>query len=265
MTLLDWQRAFRAEIAASDEQGAPSSLGMAIYRDAYRGRLLAALASAFERTRAWVGEQAFDRAAAHYILTTPPTGWTLDAYGARFPDLLADLFAQNPEAAELAWFEWHLQQAFAAPDRPCLGAADLAQAALDPESWQVLRLYPAAGHASRRVQTGCLALWRALGQGDGTETDLTAPADPWLTVWRRDEQPHFRLLADDEHALLAALIAGRPLGEALAAAGAEAGDQAQARPGGWLAQWLDEGQFSGFALPQDDQTPLATTRRSALA
>lgn len=254
MTLLAWQRAFRAEIAASDEQGAPSSPGMAIYRDAYRGRLLAALASAFGRTRTWVGEQVFDLAAAHYILTTPPRGWTLDAYGAQFPALLADLFGQNPEAAELAWFEWHLQQAFAARDRPRLTAACLARAALDPEAWQSLRLYPAAGFASRRMQTGCLALWQALGRGDGADVDLAAPPTPWLTVWRRDEQPHFRLLADDEHALLTALAQGQLLGAALAAASAGAGDQAQARMGGWLAQWLDEGLFSAFAVPGRDRT-----------
>ena len=50
MTLLDTQRAFVAEITADDELP-PSSLGMEIYRTAYRGRLVDALMVSFERTR----------------------------------------------------------------------------------------------------------------------------------------------------------------------------------------------------------------------
>ena len=114
MSLLALQTEFHREIIADDDGMAPSSTGMAIYRDAYRGRLLAALETSFERTRRWTGEDTFTAAACHFILTHPPAGWTLDAYGADFPDLLAALFADDPEVAELAWLAWQMSQAFAA-------------------------------------------------------------------------------------------------------------------------------------------------------
>lgn len=264
MTLLAWQRSFRAEIAASDEDGPPGSTGMAIYRDAYRGRLAAALASSFERTRRWVGAEPFDIAAAHYILTRPPADWTLDSYGADFPALLSQLFAENPEADELAWFEWHLQQAFAARDRRSLDAGRLSAAALGSDGWHALRLFAAAGFACRRIETGCVALWQALATGDGGDADLAPPAHRWLTVWRQNDQPHFRLLADDEHHLLQSLLAGVPLGTALEQCpGSDGGDQAETRIGGWLAQWLGEGLFSDYAIADGAQSPRATTRRRA--
>lgn len=265
MSLLAWQRAFRAEIAASDDDGPPRSTGMAIYREAYRGRLAAALASSFERTRRWVGDEPFGTAAAHYILTHPPRDWTLDSYGADFPALLSDLFADNPEAGELAWFEWHLQQAFAAGDRPSLDAGRLAAAALDPQDWHALRLTPAAGFASRRIETGCVALWQALADGDGGRADAAAPADRWLTVWRHADQPRFRLLAEDEYALLTVVVAGVPLGTALADCSALADEQTETRIAGWLAQWLSEGILSDFAVTDGAQIPRSATRRSACA
>ncbi len=153
MSLLTLQSAFRAEIVADDEGLAPSSLGMAIYRDAYRGRLLAALESSFERTRRWVGEEAFTAAACHYILTHPPVSWTLDDYGGDFPELLETLFAKDPEVSELAWLEWHLSQAFAAPDTPTLDPAALAAACKTDAEWDCISFRMAAGYAMRPIAT----------------------------------------------------------------------------------------------------------------
>ena len=240
MSLAALQRAFIAEIAASDEDAPASSLGMEIYRQAYRGRLAAALEVSFERTRRWVGEESFAQAAAHYILTHPPHSWTLDAYGADYSALLDELFTENPEVGELAWLEWTLQQAFAAPDRAALDPAALAAAGLDEAQWTGLRFTMAAGYAARPVRTACLALWRALAEGEADGFD-PAPGE-WrrLVVWRRDHTPHFRLLDADEFAVLDALARERTLGEATAA-----GDPA--RLGEWLALWLGEGLFSGFS------------------
>lgn len=234
MTLLAAQRAFVAEIAADDDLPS-SSLGMAIYRNAYRGRLADALAVSFERTRRWVGEEMFELAAAHYILTHPPQSWTLDAYGADFPEALAELFADDPEVAEMAWLEWHMQQAYAAPDRATLTGEALAAAQPD---WEHLRLTPAAGVVWREVRHDLAALWHGLAD----PSDLAATDPAILLVWRKDLSPHFRLLDPAEFAALEPLLAGTSFGEAAN----QIGEADLARFGQWFAQWLSEGLFSAI-------------------
>lgn len=242
MTLLVDQTHFLAEVAADDDSP-PSSLGMEIYRNAYRARLIGALESGYERTKRWVGEEAFEAAAAHYILTRPPHSWTLDEYGAQFPEMLAELFAGDPEVAELAWLEWHMQQAFAARDLPELDAAQLGAAGLDEDGWNELRFTMAAGFTTRPVEHELAELWHGLAPGS-----TTAPAQPrraaqHLIVWRQALRPHFRVLDTSEFAVLERLAAGAALGAAGEAA------QSPEQLGQWLATWLSEGLFAEFRLP----------------
>lgn len=239
MSLLELQTAFRATIAASDEAEDALSPGMAIYRDAYRGRLLAALEASFERTARWAGAEAFAAAASHYILTDPPRGWTLDTYGAGFPALLASLFADDPEVAELAWLEWHMQQAFAAPDARELDPAALAAADYSECEWDRLGFDPAAGFAMRAIATDCVGLWAALAQC----TEFTpGPASlPCLLVWRSGLSPRFRSCDEDEFRALKDLNQGGTLGSIAESAAPD-------RLAAWLTRWLGEGIFSNAEL-----------------
>ncbi len=242
MTLLADQTRFLAEIAADDD-APPSSIGMGIYRNAYRARLISALESGYERTRRWVGEEAFEAAATHYILTMPPSSWTLDAFGAQFPDVLAQLFAGDGEVAELAWLEWQMQQAFAAPDLPELDAVRLAAAGLDEDGWNAVRFSMAAGFTARAVDYDLAALWQGLAP------DETAPpAQPHqLIVWRQALRPRFRLLDSREYTALALLAGGASLGAVGTKLEQSDGDAAQL--GEWLAIWLTEGLFADFDTP----------------
>ncbi len=252
MTLLADQTQFLAEIAADDD-APPSSLGMGIYRNAYRARLIGALESGYERTKRWVGEEAFEAAAAHYILTQPPSSWTLDAFGAQFPDVLAELFAGDGEVAELAWLEWQMQQAFAAPDLPELDAVRLAAAGLDEDGWNAVRFTMAAGFATRAVDHDLAALWHGLAPDETAPPAQPTRAAQQLIIWRQALRPRFRLLDPAEYAALALLAGGASLGAVSAALEQADGDAAQL--GEWLAIWLTEGLFADF------DTPLPTGER----
>jgi hypothetical protein len=243
MTLAVLQRAFLAEIAADDALP-PSSTGMAIYRNAYRGRLNDALASSFERTRRWVGDEVFDQAAAHYILTYPPHRWTLDRFGVGFPALLQTLFADDPEVAELAWLEWHLQQAFAALDAPVLTATHLVETSLSEDDWARLRFSPAPGFAARQVDFDVVTLWPLLRDEGAASAPARLQESGWLIVWRQEFSPHYRLLDPAEGAALAALAGGASFGDVAAHVGADSLPQF----GAWFAGWLGEGLFSAMDL-----------------
>ncbi len=243
MTLLADQTLFLAEIAADDD-APPSSIGMGIYRNAYRARLIGALESGYERTKRWVGDEAFEAAAAHYILTMPPSSWTLDAFGAQVPDVLAELFAGDGEVAELAWLEWQMQQAFAAPDLPELDAARLAAAGLDEDGWNELRFTMAAGFAARAVEHDLAGLWHGLAAGATSQRAQPPRTPQQLIVWRRALRPRFRLLDPAEYAALALLADGASLGAVGIALSQSGGNAAQL--GEWLAVWLTEGLFADF-------------------
>lgn len=241
MSLLELQTAFRDEIAAADDGIAPGSPGMEIYRNAYRSRLLGALESSFGRTRRWAGEDGFTAAACHYILENAPVSWTLDDYGIDFPALLQRLFADDPEVAELAWLEWHLSRAFAAPDMAELGPQAMASAGLSDEDWQHLKFTMAAGFAVRPIASNCTSLWLAMTAESDVDFAVEAVEGTWLVVWRRGLEPHFRILNAREYGALAVLADGGTLGRLAADADPEA-------LGGWLACWLGEGLFSSLRV-----------------
>jgi hypothetical protein len=191
----------------------------------------------FERTRLWVGEEAFTAAACHYILLNPPSGWTLDDYGDGFPAMLTILFAEDADVAELAWLEWHMQRAFAAPDQPELAADDLAQAGLRDDEWEHLRFVLAAGYAMRAIATDCVTLWEALADPAQMAAAQSLAGEAHLIVWRRGFSPHYRIIDSDEARLLRALADGQSFGLLAASANAE-------ELGAALATWLADGLLS---------------------
>jgi hypothetical protein len=81
MNLRARQRQVRDLLVAEQLDDAALDPGMAIYRNGYRMRLLEVLRAGFPRTHAWIGDDAFDAAARHYILQRPPSAFTLDDYG----------------------------------------------------------------------------------------------------------------------------------------------------------------------------------------
>lgn len=237
MSLAQLQRRFLGEITAADTQAAPSSAGMAIYRNAYRARLIDALGTSFERTRRWAGEDPFETAACHHILSCPPGSWSLDDYGHTFPKALETLFPGSSELAELAWLEWHMQRAFAAPDRPLLDPAELAARGLSEQAWAELQFTMAPGFAARPITTNCTELWALLAESDAEEFAVKAIEGQCLIVWRNGFSPHFRQIESAEFHALNQLAAGASLGEIA--------DENNVRSlGVWLALWLQDHLFS---------------------
>ncbi|MBC8058342.1 MAG: putative DNA-binding domain-containing protein [Rhizobiales bacterium] len=231
-------------LAGSAERRA---LGLGVYANAYRQRLVDVLADTFAKTCSVLGEMAFEAAALQFIADHPPTHRNLREFGAGFAEHLRETLPAQPEVAELALLDCALRRAFDGPDSAVLGAADLA--AVPPPAWAELTLTPVPTALLLRFAHNTVAVWQALD-------DDTAPpprtrgtvAIDWL-VWRKELQPHFRSLVPAEAALLQAMLAGASFAEACEQAAAAADDDITPLIGHCLRVWVDDGLLSAVSFP----------------
>lgn len=218
--------------------------GLAIYRNAYRARLVDALRETFPKTAQWVGDEAFAQAAGHYLILHPPTSWTLDMAGEAFVETLADLFASDPDVADLAWLEWAMHLAFTAPDHTPMDAAGFttATSAFGEDDWANMRLRFVPSLRIRALRSDCAALWQALDQEEPPAT-AAEPASPMhCIVWRDGLDPVFTLVPARNGHCLMHMRADSSFGDMCAAlAEAMPADQAAAEAGTMLGGWIGRG------------------------
>ena len=230
--------------------GERHAAGLAVYRNNYRSAVVEAIRATFERTEKLVGEGSFRRAAAHHCIVHPPSSWTLDLAGYGFAETCAELFANDPDVAELAALEWAMHVAFTARDTAPFDmvAFAAASAQFDEQDWAELKLEFLPGLAVVKAEHDLVRLWSSLaGEGETPEIErLDAPH--YAIVWREGERPVFVLRPLWEGGALIAMQAGVTYGEACAALVEELGEEtAIAEAGAMLARWLAEGIVAGIA------------------
>ena len=257
-TLADRQAAFLRSVLDEDAPlpegwGNSQTAGMSVYRGNYRSALVGALENTFERTARYVGEGPFKKVAAHHAIAHPPSGWTIEEAGSGFDATCAQLFANNPEVAELAWLEWAMLQVSNAPETQPFGASEFAPATAEfgDEDWMGLQIEFQPRASSREVRANLSALWIAL------EEDASADRpDPLLEtakgciVSREGELPTFQIVTTGSARAFDAMQSGASYGEAIMLlAGddpdAEAIQQAAVQAGAMLGEWLNEGLIVG--------------------
>lgn len=250
MSLAALQREFQARIVAEDDTShAEITVGLAVYRNAYRSRLVECLRTGFERTAIWIGEEAFTAAACHHVIVHRPRSWTLDAVGEGFEETLAALLPGDPEVAELAWLERSLLDVFTALDVEVFAPGTFAAQTngYTEIEWSALRLRLVPGIKTRVVTTDCVALLNSLEAGekalgwrlDGPQTAL---------VWRQDFRPRCRLLGPSEAAALASLAGGACFGALCELLVNDVGPHGISNAGIYLAQWLLDGLLQQESL-----------------
>jgi hypothetical protein len=246
MRLAQLQRDFRAWLVdASDDAarsfGAGAAAGLTVYQNNYRAQLVGCIEQSFPRVHAWLGDDAFLRAAITHIDSHPPGAWTLDVYARNFDETLTTLFPDNPDLHELAWIENALSEAFVAPDAEPVSIDALS--AIDWDSAQ-LRLSPSL--MSRAATTNADSIWTAL-QEEREPPDGEMLAEPaGLIVWRRgftsclkkvdalEYEALVHLQSDGSFVALCDMLVDR-LGEA----------DAIAKAGALLAGWLGNELIAG--------------------
>lgn len=224
--------------------------GMEVYRNAYRTRLIDTLSDMFERTARWVGEEAFKAAAAHHAITHPPKSWTLDHAGEGFDATLAELFAADPDVAELAWLEGAMTYVFVAENAEPLDGEGFGQATagFEEQDWAEMRLSLLPGLAHRGVDHDLPTIWKAMGAEAEALEKYSLETRQHCVVWREQEEPVFQMVDCDQGAALSAIEAGANYAEMCGVLAERVGEGLAAeRAGAMLAAWLQTGWLTGVS------------------
>ncbi|QDQ26076.1 DUF2063 domain-containing protein [Chitinimonas arctica] len=227
----------------AESAAVPRAVRLGVYVDAYLLRLDEALRSNYPKLHLLLGDDDFLALTRAYLSEHPSRQASIRRFGDRLADFLAAAprYAELPVLTELARFEWALGSAFDAADAPLIGLAALAD--LADADWPLLVLGFQPSLAMLALDWNAPAVWRALDAEEAPPAPLREPGG-WL-IWRQALQPHYRSLAEDEAALLAALLAGQPFGIACESLLAwHTMDDAPARAGALLGRWLGDGWVS---------------------
>ena len=244
--------------AAICDASAPGTAGLAIYREAYTARLIAALRDNYLVLHRAMGDEAFDALARAYLAAHPSPHRSIRWFGDRLAEFMAAGTLDeppHPALTDLARMDWALRAAFDVPDDVPLDAAALR--AFLPEQWPslVFRLQRCAQVLP--LEWAIEPAWRALRAHD-PESGEDAPELPepqasahQLLIWRQGLETRWRALEPDEAALLGAVAAGHSF-EAICSLAAEhaADEDPAAVVVGLLQRWLADGLLTAV-LVQD--------------
>lgn len=243
MSLLALQRDFRDWLVTGEDSAAATlggGPGPLVYQNNYRTALVSSLAETFQRLVLWLGEDAFEMAAARYIDARPPSNWTLDAYGEDFTDFVATLWPDDPEIAEIALIDWTVGQVFVGPDAEALRPEALAVA-----DWETAVIRAVSSLLVLPVRTNADAIWQALATGETPPPAAVAERGAALLVWRQGLEPVLRRAEAHERDVLAWSAAGEGFAAICARLADALGEEAAVTTAGTLlGRWLAEGMVA---------------------
>ena len=219
------------------QRGTPASERLKVYAEGYLVRMREALEEVYEAVRFVVGEREFGALAQAYAAAHPSHDYSLSLVGRALPEFLAGAPVTRglPFLPDLARLEWLICQAFHAFEQPPLDRAVLASVPTD--QWERLQLgfQPSVGLAASAWPI--LDIWNAR-RGPRDTVDLTVADRPQrVLVFRRELSVQCEALDEPQFTLLAALLAGRALGEACGAV--RASDPLALTS--WFARWMGGG------------------------
>ena len=224
---------------------------MAIYGRMYAARLEECLADDYKVVHVLLGCDGFSRLCRRYITRHPPSSWTLNELGAAFPAFVRRV-PRLPRAAlvrDVSKIERAMSEAFDAEQAAPLTSADIAK--VPAAAWATARLVPSASLRLLALGTHANRVVTSVLQDRGVPAD-DAAGPTWVAVYRKEYRVWRLDLTAPMHAALSALVRGKPLAAAVAAAQRAFDGPPESLAGlvrNWFALWIDEGLFSGVRLP----------------
>lgn len=239
--LLDPEKPAPPDVTTPDGRAAERRFG--IYRNNVTVSLIEALAAAFPSTRRITGPDFFRAMARFHIRATPPTSPLLFEYGRDFPAFIE----QYPHARSMPWLadvariERAWLDAYHAADEAVLAPESLSCAA--PEALETGRFVV---HPATRLLASDYPAFSIFSANrvDAPVGRITATEPEWTLLTRPHLDVEVRKISPDAAMLVAGLMEGVPLGQAV-------GDTLAAFPSfdlsAAIAGFIEAGVFRGFS------------------
>jgi hypothetical protein len=223
---------------------------VAIYQSMYPLRMEEALASDYGALKHFLGDDGFFALVRGYVEAHPSRSYTLNRLGDHLPEYVrtAPGLPRRDFCHDLARLEQAVAQVFDAEETPCL--TEPAVAAVAPEAWEVARLQPVAAFRLLSFRYPVNAYLDSVRDEDHEHHPRARRKDSWAAIYRRHYAVWRHELTRPAHDLLADLVAGKSLGEAVAAAlrgGRRAPSQEELFR--WFREWVSGGVFRSVVLP----------------
>lgn len=222
-----------------------SNSRLAIYGNAYRSRLIDALANDYSALKYLLGEDDFSHLSLAYIKAYPSTHYSLRWFGqdlARFLDNHR-IYRKHHYLTELAKFEWAFVNAFDAKDAKVSGIEDATK--IPPDSWPGLRMVL---HPSVRWVTcswNCLSIWQSMKNKTAAPAPQPLDMEVNYLIWRQDLNTIYRSLDSDEADALSAVAKGADFTElCIALTKRLKTEETSLRAASLFKTWLAEGLIS---------------------
>lgn len=221
---------------------------VAIYHGMYLMRMEEALAVDYPALKHFLGDGAFLDLVRAYVQVHPSRSYSLNRLGDHLPEYVREApgVPRRAFCHELASLELALSQVFDAPETPVLPAADVA--AMPGEAWETARLRPIEAF---RLLALAYPVNDYVQSVKDEEHDHPAPRlkRNWVVLYRRSYSVYRLALSRPAHDLLAALAAGRPLGEAVGVALRRGGRRGPSEEDlfNWFRDWVAEGLFQSVS------------------
>ena len=222
IALAETQRALQAHIVDGDggihalihgSQSASPEFRLRAYSDAYRLRLIEALAANYPAMAAHLGESAFARAAQQYLAVYPSQHYSVRWFGHRLPEFLAafEEYRERRDLYELAAWEWKIATAFDASDAVPLELDALASVA--PERWPELTfgVHPSVQRIDLTTDAAALAK-AVLNDAEVPTPSTTAETKTAWLIWRQELVVRYRALDPAEQAGFDVVATGADFG-----------------------------------------------------
>lgn len=207
----------RIDAAIVDAPPLPTDARLAIYRNAYRIRLIDALDDTYSGLHKLLGDETFAALGELFVAAHPSVHRSIRWYGGELADFLSQCppFVEQPILSEVARFEWTLAEVFDAPDAAALERAALQ--AIEAGAWAEIRFrfHPSVRHMSHAWNT--VNVWRAVSRDEEPPQPELAPQPVRWLLWRQEFKNYFRSLDAAESAALDAACSGLTFAEICAA------------------------------------------------
>ena len=227
------------------KRGTPGAVRLTVYAGGYAARIRQALAEVYPALAHVLGRQDFTALAGDYAGAHPSREYNLSFAGRHLPDFLATWPRTEdlPFLPDLARLEWLVCLAVHAFDHPALDPSALGR--MSSGRWEDLRFVFQPFVGAVTSSWPILDIWTARTRPrDAIAIDVVHRPQRVL-VSRQGVAVRCALLEPSQYEVLAALLAGRTLGEAcgqLADSGADGTPPVAA----WFSAWARQGLFSAL-------------------